>query len=379
MGSWIAKLAGHKKDTAESLKDPHAIAAYTLFFGCVAFVLLLWIVIAILTTIRIYKKYSRRSEDGDTKTTFDLQMGKKLLQTTLDLQVRKKLVQTLRLRQSYQQAKLETVEIIATPGSATSGENNNKLGIQLVDEPETDDKADYPGIYVADIKPGSLAEGKLFPGDKILAINDFYLGKASLKYASEVMHALRQAEGHLKFSVKRAQIREQRVNEAFSMYCDDEDTGKKVAFNKDHMEVFEEAFSMFDVHATGKIQFKFLFPLLRNLGYNVHKAEAWDYLNELELADKQTVTFGEVIKFLEEIVAEQHEKTEVTCVYNVFDPDQTGHVSVIEIQEALHVWYGDRISEEEVQEISAFADLDNNGFVKEQDFERLLLPSLTLY
>ena len=31
-------------------------------------------------------------------------------------------------------------------------------------------------------------------------------------------------------------IFQQRVNEAFSMYCDDEDTGKKVAFNKDHME-----------------------------------------------------------------------------------------------------------------------------------------------
>ena len=39
--------------------------------------------------------------------------------------------------------------------------------------------------------------------------------------------------------------------------------------------VFEEAFSMFDVNASGNIQFKFLFPLLRNLGYNIHKAEAW--------------------------------------------------------------------------------------------------------
>ena len=88
-------------------------------------------------------------------------------------------------------------------------------------------------------------------------------------------------------------IFQQRVNEAFSMYCDDEDTGKKVVFNKDHMEgmiwhsdadfpfivlffmwhiqggiivvssnffaVFEEAFSMFDVNASGKIQFKFFF------------------------------------------------------------------------------------------------------------------------
>ena len=42
----------------------------------------------------------------------------------------------------------------------------------------------------------------------IFQINNFYLGKASLKYAKEVMHALRQAEGHLKFSVKRAHMRE---------------------------------------------------------------------------------------------------------------------------------------------------------------------------
>ena len=41
---------------------------------------------------------------------------------------------------------------------------------------------------------------------------------------------------------------------------------------------------MFDVNASGKIQFKHLFPLLRTLGYNIHKEEAWEYLNELELA-----------------------------------------------------------------------------------------------
>ncbi|XP_078373520.1 uncharacterized protein LOC144657100 isoform X1 [Oculina patagonica] len=382
MGSFLAKLAGHndEKEAAESLKNPHNIVAYTLFFGFIACVLLLWIVIAILTTVRIYKKRKRRSKDceTETKSTLDLQLGKKILRTTLDLQVRKKILNNLRRRQSEQRAEIETVEIITTPGSA--GENSTKLGIQLVEGQKTDGNSEgVPGIFVANVRRKSIAEGKLFPGDKILAINDFYLGKASLKYAMEVMHALKQAEGHLKFSVKRAQQREQRVNEAFSMYCDDEDTGKKVVFTKEHMEVFEEAFSMFDVNATGKIQFKFLFPLLRNLGYNIHKAEAWDYLNELELADKPTITFSEVIKFLEEIVADQQEKTEVTCVYNVFDPEQKGHVPVSEIQEALHIWYGKKITEEEVQEIVDFADHDNNGFVKDEDFERLLLPSLTLY
>lgn len=60
--------------------------------------------------------------------------------------------------------------IFSSQHLATSGENNNKLGIQLAGGPETDDNVGYPGIYVANVKPGSIAEGKLFPGDKILAV-----------------------------------------------------------------------------------------------------------------------------------------------------------------------------------------------------------------
>ena len=52
----------------------------------------------------------------------------------------------------------------------TSGENNSKLGIQLAEGSETEDKSGYPRIYVVNIKPGSLAEGKLFPGDMISAV-----------------------------------------------------------------------------------------------------------------------------------------------------------------------------------------------------------------
>lgn len=96
-----------------------------------------------------------------------------------------------------------------------------------------------PGIFVVNVRPRSIADGKLYPGDRIVSvsktifnrsvitsilllfiifnwnqaleffqINDFYMGKVSLKYAKEVMHALRQAEGHIKFFVKRAPLRE---------------------------------------------------------------------------------------------------------------------------------------------------------------------------
>lgn len=60
MGTWLAKLAGHKDDAAKVLKEPDSIAAYTLVFGLALLVLLLWIAIIVVTAIRVYKKYFRR-------------------------------------------------------------------------------------------------------------------------------------------------------------------------------------------------------------------------------------------------------------------------------------------------------------------------------
>lgn len=48
--------------------------------------------------------------------------------------------------------------------------------------------------------------------------------------------------------------------------------------------MFEEAFSIYDNLGTGKIPLSSFFPLLRSLGYNIHKEEAFTYMNELDLA-----------------------------------------------------------------------------------------------
>lgn len=41
---------------------------------------------------------------------------------------------------------------------------------------------------------------------------------------------------------------------------------------------------MFDANGSGVIHCKHFFPLLRDLGYNVHKEQAWYYMNKLELS-----------------------------------------------------------------------------------------------
>ncbi|XP_068696773.1 uncharacterized protein [Montipora foliosa] len=320
MGSWLAKLAGQEDNATKILKNPHSIAAYTLVFGLAFLVLLLWFVIIIVTAIRIFKKYSRK--EAPLKTTLDLQVGKRVLNN-----VRRRIS-----THGRQAAEFQMVELNAKPGPASPRQRSTDLGIKLISGNESNYIDGDPGICVDNVRPGSVADGKLFPGDRIVAVNDFRMDNVSLKYAKEVMLALRQAEGHLKLCIKRAPLREQRVNEAFSLYCDDEETGKRqVVFSKEHME------------------------------------------------EKPTITFNELIKILEHVVAGQTAKIEIQCVYNVFDQERKGHVPVNELIEALERLYEKKLAAEELQEILFLADLDKDGSVKEEDFERLLLPSLMLY
>lgn len=68
MGTWFAKLAGHKDDAEKVLKDPHSIAAYTLLFGLALLILLLWFAIVIVTAIRVYKKYRQLDKEEKVKS-----------------------------------------------------------------------------------------------------------------------------------------------------------------------------------------------------------------------------------------------------------------------------------------------------------------------
>ena len=43
---------------------------------------------------------------------------------------------------------------------------------------------------------------------------------------------------------------------------------------------FEDAFSMFDKRGSGKISISNIFKLIRFLGYNLHEALVWVYMNE---------------------------------------------------------------------------------------------------
>lgn len=83
-------------------------------------------------------------------------------------------------------------------------------------------------------------------------------------------------------------------------------------------------------------------------------------------SEKPKITFNELIKFLEHVVADQTAKIEIQHVYNVFDRDQEGHVPINELIVALERLHGKKLAVEELQEILYLADLDKDGSIKEE-------------
>lgn len=82
--------------------------------------------------------------------------------------------------------------------------------------------------------------------------------------------------------------------------------------------------------------------------------------------EKTSITFNELVKFLEHVVAGQTANYEIQSVFNVFDHNQIGHVPVSELTEALESFYGSTLSADVLQEILLLADLDKDGNVNKE-------------
>lgn len=65
-------------------------------------------------------------------------------------------------------------------------------------------------------------------------------------------------------------------------------------------------------------------------------------------------------------MGEQTSKSEVRCVYNVFDPEKKGRVPVIELYEALERMYGHNITVDEIETILSMGGRDKDGCLNEE-------------
>ncbi|KAF9667482.1 hypothetical protein SADUNF_Sadunf15G0027600 [Salix dunnii] len=158
---------------------------------------------------------------------------------------------------------------------------------------------------------------------------------------------------------------------------------------------FKEAFSLFDKDGDGCITTKELGTVMRSLGQNPTEAELQDMINEVDADQNGTIDFPEFLNLMArkmkksssealdcpEIIdmtnvlylyCDTDSEEELKEAFKVFDKDQNGYISAAELRHVM-TNLGEKLTDEEVEEMIREADVDGDGQVNYEEFVRMML------
>ncbi|NXP50292.1 CALMS protein, partial [Heliornis fulica] len=134
---------------------------------------------------------------------------------------------------------------------------------------------------------------------------------------------------------------------------------------------FKEAFSLFDRDGDGSISTKELGTVMRSLGQNPTEAELQDMVGEVDADGSGAVDFPEFLSLMARKMREADGEEEIREAFRVFDKDGNGYISAAELRHVM-TNLGEKLTDEEVDEMIKEADCNNDGQVNYEEFVRMM-------
>ena len=124
---------------------------------------------------------------------------------------------------------------------------------------------------------------------------------------------------------------------------------------------FKETFSLFDKDGDGTIPTKDLGTAMRSLGQNPTEAELADMINEVDADGNGTIDFPEFLTMMARKMKDTDSEEEILEAIleadKVFDKD--GNVSAADLRHIMTKLGGEKLTDEEVDEMIRGADIDD--------------------
>ncbi|KAK4786411.1 hypothetical protein SAY86_003100 [Trapa natans] len=140
----------------------------------------------------------------------------------------------------------------------------------------------------------------------------------------------------------------------------------------DQISEFKEAFSLFDKDGDGSITTKELGTVMRSLGQNPTEAELQDMINEVDADGNGTIDFPEFLNLMARKMKDTDSEEELKEAFRVFDKDQNGFISAAELRHVM-TNLGEKLTDEEVDEMIREADVDGDGQINYDEFVRVMM------
>ncbi|XP_035693466.1 calmodulin-like protein 1 [Branchiostoma floridae] len=134
---------------------------------------------------------------------------------------------------------------------------------------------------------------------------------------------------------------------------------------------FREAFELFDKDGNGSIDAGELGTVMKSLGQKPTETELQDMINEVDTDGDGTIDFTEFLTMMTQKMKDMHKEDELRDSFKVFDKDGNGVISAEELRQVM-TNLGEKLTDEEVDEMIREADLDGDGQVNFEEFVRMM-------
>lgn len=141
---------------------------------------------------------------------------------------------------------------------------------------------------------------------------------------------------------------------------------------EEKIEEFKEAFEIFDKEHQGYITMKELGNMMKQLGQVPSETEIQDMINEVDVDGNGNIDFKEFLGLMARKMRDTDTEEELIEAFKVFDRDGNGLISSAELKHVM-CSLGEKISDEEVDEMVKEADIDGDGFINYEEFVRMII------
>eukprot|EP00210_Caulerpa_lentillifera_P002209 g2123.t1 len=140
----------------------------------------------------------------------------------------------------------------------------------------------------------------------------------------------------------------------------------------DQIAEFKEAFALFDKDGDGMITTKELGTVMRSLGQNPTEAELQEMINEVDTDGNGIIDFPEFLSLMAKKMKDCNNEDELKEAFKVFDKDGNGFISAAELRHVM-TNLGEKLTDEEVDEMIREADVDGDGQVNYEEFAKMMM------
>jgi len=144
---------------------------------------------------------------------------------------------------------------------------------------------------------------------------------------------------------------------------------KRFTLNEDQKLLLKEAFDLFDMEKTNKIDYHELKLTLKAFGFNVKKQEVIEMLNKY--SSDNVITYENFIELMTDKFSERDPKEEAILAFNLFDEEKKGKIGLKNLKKSVKE-IGENLSEVELKAIIDEFDEDGDGEITKEDFLKIM-------